>query len=184
MTRFSLLLGIALIASGCATTLVPTEVDRDAAITREDFSAWLDPLGLKTKSETLEKFGTAGIYYLEYKYVGASADVDSYIGSSVYVTNNQREASLAYRNLGRGAKLGIRPLKIEPASVTIEWPEEAEHYLLKREGTLVGNMILARRGHIAVLVVMSGTYVDPAQLFETQLAPHFERLSEYNPTPE
>ncbi len=174
-----LLCATALAATACATTLPATDADRRAAITVEDFAAWVDGRGLVPVVDTFEKTTQMGFYTLSYRYHAESADTEFVLHTEAILTPKEAEAHSAYRSFVLGARLGARELvEVTP---TLAWPDEVAVYKSIVEGQQTGNVYVARRGTVAVMVAVGGLHDETSTYFEKTLEPALWALTRYDP---
>jgi len=165
----------------CASTLEPSAADRDATITRDDFSDWLAGYTLETKRESLTKDERRGIVIVEYRWLGDGPELRAGLHSMVYWTRSRAEADAALRSMLAGAERGKDGIGWRPAYTHLGWAENAKTYLLVRQRDVVGNLVLARRENVAVMVRLTGLYAEDPRLLERKLEPLLWELSRYTP---
>ena len=170
---------LCLLVLGCVTTLPPTQADREAAITLDDFSEWVKDYNLKPIVHTFEKKTQLGMYALSYRFHGESEDVEFVLNSEVMITQKEAEAQSAYRSFVIGAKIGADEL--EEVAPTIAWPEQAAVFKSIVDGRQTGNIYVARRGTVALMVVVGGLHDSTSTFFEKTLEPALWALTRYDP---
>ena len=181
MRSRAVLMALASLVLACVSTLPPTPADRDAAITREDFSDWLSSYALETRREVLGKQSKHGIVILDYGYLADDGELAVGLTSTVYWTRTQAEARNAYGLLVEGGRRDRDGIQLRPAFVHLGWAEDAKAYQLMRNREVVGNLLFAHRENVAVMVRLSGLYANDPRLFERKLEPLLWQLSRHTP---
>lgn len=170
------------VALACASRIPPTAADFDATITRADFADWLASYKLETKRETLSKTEKDGIWILEYDWLGDDGTLAVGIHSRVYWTKDSLEALAAYRKMRDDPSRDRGPIAWIPVLCGGKWAEEKKCYrLVRMDNQVVGHLVFARRGNVAVMVTLTGMHSEDARLFEKKLEPELEKLSRYDP---
>ncbi len=180
MVRPLLLLGLALCTSaGCATTLPTNDVDRNAAVTVEDFAAWVAGHELDPVVDTFEKTSQLGFYTLSYRYHAKGDHAEFILNSEAILTPKEAEAKSAYRSFVIGARVARGELvEVTP---TLDWPDDVAVFKSVVDGRQVGNVYVARRGTVAVMVAVGGLHDETSTYFEQTLEPALWALTRYDP---
>jgi len=174
----SVALALALLAAlACVSSQPPSAADRDAAITRDDFADWLAGYTLETRSESLRKDERHGIVIVEYHWAGDGPELAARLHSMVYWTHSRAEADAALRSMLAGAGRGKNGVEWRPAYGHLGWAEAEKSYLLVRGRDVVGNLVLARRDNVAVMVMLSGLYSEDSRTFERKVEPMLWQLT-------
>ena len=173
---------VALLALGCVSHLPPTAADFDATITRADFADWLASYKLETKHETLTKSEKDGIVILEYDWLGDDGELAIGIHSRVYWTKSSVEALAAYRKMRDDPSRDKGVVAWIPLLCGGTWAEEKKCYRLVRiDNQVVGHLEFARRGNIAMMVMLTGMHSEDARLFDKKIEPELWKLSKHDP---
>ncbi len=168
-----------LLCAACATTLPVAAWDHDVSVTRQDFSAWLEPQGLRTVKETLSKRRLLGFHTLSYEYEGEGETLAAVLRCEIMILRDVENARHAYRSMLFGARRGADELAAE--ETTLDWAEESETDRMLVDGRQIGNLYVGRRGRIVVMVAIGGVYSSDSALFEAQIEPDLWRLTAYDP---